>query len=108
MPGRYREVLDNIEARVQRAYRGREPGALVPRLTPSADLEALVSPAARRAPARLRPRRRAGGTWRAAVKEAVARTPSAGRSRSCCRSGAPTRWACCGLASASPKAEVRW
>ena len=46
---RYREVLDNIEARVQRAYRGREPSALIPRMTPSAELDALLSPATRRA-----------------------------------------------------------
>ena len=41
---RYREVLDNIEARVQRAYRGREPSALIPRMTPSAELDKLVLP----------------------------------------------------------------
>lgn len=46
---RYREVLDNIEARVQRAYRGREPSALIPRMTPSAELDELVSPKMRRA-----------------------------------------------------------
>lgn len=44
---RYREVLDNIEARIQRAYRGREPSALIPRMTPSSDLDDLVSPKAR-------------------------------------------------------------
>ncbi|KAK9833474.1 hypothetical protein WJX81_008235 [Elliptochloris bilobata] len=44
---RYREVLENIEARVQRAYRGREPSALIPRLTPCAALDELVSPKAR-------------------------------------------------------------
>ena len=44
---RYREVLDNIEARVQRAYRGREPSALIPRMTPSAELDKLVSPKTR-------------------------------------------------------------
>ena len=37
-------MLDNIEARVQRAYRGREPSALIPRMTPSAELDTLVSP----------------------------------------------------------------
>lgn len=44
---RYREVLDNIEARVQRAYRGREPSALIPSMTPSAALDKLVSPKTR-------------------------------------------------------------
>ena len=42
-------MLDNIEARVQRAYRGREPSALIPRMTPSAELDELVSPKTRRA-----------------------------------------------------------
>ena len=48
---RYREVLENIEARVQRAYRGRDSTvALIPRLTPSAALNELVAPKARYAP----------------------------------------------------------
>lgn len=40
-------MLDNIEARVQRAYRGREPSALIPSMTPSAALDKLVSPKTR-------------------------------------------------------------
>ena len=41
---RYLDILENPEQKVMRFYKRIEPRSILPRMTPSQDLDALVSP----------------------------------------------------------------